>query len=75
MGGSIRILVRGVAAVLAPRRTRRASAPRGEALAMAEAAPGFGAGTDRPAIGAESRASMLFGCAAGVERLRQRDAR
>ena len=41
---------------------------------MAEAAPGFGAGTDRPAIGAESRASMSFGCAAGVERLRQREA-
>ena len=65
---------RGVAAVLAPRRTRRASAPRGEALAMAEAAPGFGTGTDRPAIRAESRASTSFGCAAGVERLRQREA-
>ena len=41
---------------------------------MAEAAPGFGTGTDRPAIGAESRASTSFGCAAAVERLRQREA-
>ena len=65
---------RRVAAQLAPNGTRRASAPRGEALAMAEAAPGFGTGTDRPAIGAESRASTSLGCAAAVERLRQRDA-
>ena len=41
---------------------------------MLEAAPGFDTGADRPAIGVLSSISTSFGCAAAVERLRQREA-